>query len=248
MGFAALPLLESVPCCGLTIFAFTRISRMHQVHERLSRDVARAYAFDVTTFSVRPSTTSKQEMDDTLQPNPSPHFSSSSTPRAVTSSRPPSTTPGPSATLSTQFLSPVSHLRAESRQYHLPFRSRGESESQGSLVSANPAPRDVHIRVNSLASSALPTTTPLDHADNNEALRRASPYIAPGDGGVESESAQEDDQSSFNDRASSVVFRNHSPPKLEQDKESGITEEHRTDEDPRYASQYFLPYMSQTTF
>jgi hypothetical protein len=246
LGYAGLPLLESIPCCFLAIFALIRIARMHQIHERLSRDVAIGYTFEVTTFSVRPSTASKHEPGDTLYPNPSPHFSSSSSPRAVTSSRPPSTSPGPSAIVATAFLSPGSHFRNEAsgRQFHLPFKTTDESESQGSLVSPNSLPQDVHVRVDSHASSALPASTPLDHADDNDGLRRASPYIVSEDRNVESDATHED-LSSFDDRMSSVVFNRDPSPKLELDVERGIKdqEQHRTDEDPRYASQYQPSYV-----
>jgi hypothetical protein len=246
LGYAGLPLLESIPCCFLAIFALIRIARMHQIHERLSRDVAIGYTFEVTTFSVRPSTASKHEPGDTLYPNPSPHFSSSSSPRAVTSSRPPSTSPGPSAIVATAFLSPGSHFRneASARQFHLPFKTTDESESQGSLVSPNSLAQDVHVRVDSHASSALPASTPLEHADDNDGLRRASPYIVSEDRNVESDATHED-LSSFDDRMSSVVFNRDPSPKSELDVERGVKdqEQHRTDEDPRYASQYQPSYV-----
>lgn len=243
-GYAGLPLLESMPCFCLAIFAVGRIARIHQIHERLSRDVAIGYTFDATTFSVRLSTVSRP--DDTLHSYPSPQFSSSSSPRAVTSSRPPSTSPGPSTTLITTFRSPGSRFRsgASTRQFHLPFKTADESESQGSLVSPNSALQDVCVRVDSLASSALPASTALDHADDNDDLRRASPYIVCGDIHAESGAAHED-LSSLDDRVSSIVFNRDPSPKSELDSEREFKdrEQHRRDEDPRYASQYCLRCM-----
>ena len=118
LGFAGLPLLESVPCFIGTIITLARVSWIHQIHAQLHRDVMSGYKIDITTISIRPSTASK----NTLQPNPSPHFSSSSSPLAITSSRPPSTAPGP---LTTSLLSPGchSHTNSLTRQFHLPFRS-----------------------------------------------------------------------------------------------------------------------------
>jgi hypothetical protein len=237
LGYAGLPLVESIPCFFLALFALGRVSRMRHIHERLSRDVVVGYTFDVTTFSVRPSTTSRHEPDDTLRPNPSPHFSGSSSPRAITSSRPSLTNPGP--TLTPTFLLPGGPSRIESstRQFHLPFKSPDESESQGALVSPNPPQQDVHVRVDSLASSAFPTS--LHHADSNHDLKRASPYIASGDGEVDNDTPQGDAPSSF---VSSVIFNRDLSPKLEPDHEMGISDQelHRRDEDPRYASPYFL--------
>lgn len=251
LGYAGLPLLESIPCCFLAIFALIRIARIHRIHERLSRDVAIGYTFDVTTFSVRLSTASKHEPDDTLYPNPSPHFSSSSSPRAVTSSRPPSTIPGPSAVVATALLSPCSHFRneASARQFHLPFRTTDESESQGSLVSPNSLPQDVHVRVDSHASSALPASIPLDHADDNDDLRRASPYIVSENRDMESDATHED-LNSFDDRVSSVVFNRDPSLKSELDIERGIKEQeyHRSHEDPRYASQYYPSHVISWLF
>lgn len=234
LGYGGLPLLESIPCFCLAIFALCRISRMHQIHERLSRDVAFGYTFDVTTFSVRPSTASKHEGDDALRPNPSPHFSASSSPHAIPSSRPSLTNLGPTANLTTTLLLPTGHSRDESSmpQFHVPSKSAEGSVSHGSSLFA-PYPQDIHIRVNSLTASTLPTSTPLDHADNNH-KRHVSPYISSGDEEVDSDAPHEDTQSSF---ISSVVFNRNPSPKTDLDHELGIRDQghHSRDEDPRYA-------------
>jgi hypothetical protein len=234
LGYGGLPLLESIPCFCLAMFALCRISRMHQIHERLSRDVAFGYTFDVTTFSVRPSTASKYEGDDALRPNPSPHFSASSSPHAMSSPRPSLTNPGPTANLTTTFLLPTAHSRDESSpQFYLPSKSDEGSASHGSSLFA-PYPQDIHIRVDSLTSSTLPTSTPLNHTDNNYNSRHLSPYISSGDEEVASDAPHEDTQCSF---ISSVVFNRNPSPKTELDHELGIRDQahHRRDEDPRYA-------------
>jgi len=100
------------------------------------------------------------------------------------------------------------------------------------LVSPN-SPQDVHIR---LASSVLPTSTPLEHANINDDFGRASPYIASGDKDVESDGVYEDDLSSIDARMSSIVFNRDPSPRSDPTEEmvARDQDQHLKDEDPRY--------------
>ena len=78
LGYAGMPLLQSIPCVLLASYAALRISRMHAIHKRLLDQIAENvdYYDHFDASSVHISTRSRSSRQLNHDRSASPHFSS----------------------------------------------------------------------------------------------------------------------------------------------------------------------------
>lgn len=219
-------LVEAIPCTILAMYAVFRIFRMHKVHQRLSLDIEEERYFEVVTWDSRPSISEGVKRGRPIQKGlhrmpaaPSPHPSC----HAVTTSRPPSATPGrvaasipspPSLPLSDSEEGNRGRKNSSSaRQFHLPFESPTLSASKPSLLSTE-IEKD-HTRQFSGSSSTMPTFAPIENA---ESPRQKAPSVHTHNDDTDGDDLSDsryDGDSELAGGPSPIVFGPNPSPKVE---------------------------------